>query len=446
MVFSIKNFKFICKMTQFAILGAGMAGYGASSKFSEFDITPVVYEKQSYIGGHATSFTSNGFIFDDGPHISFSRDKRIQNLLAANVNHQYEVIQARTNNYWKGHWIKHPAQCNLYSLAEELRIDILYDFINAQTRQSGEVKNYRDWLFANFGETFAEMFPMQYGRKFHTTSADNMTADWIGPRLYQANLREVLQGALSPETPDVHYVNHFRYPSQGGFVSFLKPFSEKANIQFNHELVKLDIADRTLTFTNGIEVHYDYLISSLPLPELIPMIGSVPDHVLAASQKLACTTCIIVNIGIDRSNISKAHWTYFYDKDFVFTRVSFPHMQSPNNVPDGAGSIQAEIYYSSKYRPLDRQPESFVEPVIRDLKRCRIIQESDEILFSDARMVPYANVIFDLERPRALSEIKKYLEDIGIFLCGRYGLWGYHWTDESFISGEDAAKQIIELH
>jgi protoporphyrinogen oxidase len=121
-------------------------------------------------------------------------------------------------------------------------------------------------------------------------------------------------------------------------------------------------------------------------------------------------------------------------------------MQSSNNVPDGAGSIQAEIYYSNKYRPLDRQPQSFIGPVIRDLKRCRIIQESDKILFSDARMVPYANVIFDLERPRALSGIKKYLEDIGIFSCGRYGLWGYHWTDESFISGENAAKQIIELH
>ena len=432
-------------MKNVVILGAGVAGLGAANRLFENGIESTVYEKNSYIGGHAASFKSGEFIFDDGPHISFTKNKRIQKRLEVNVNHQYEVIQALTNNYWKGYWIKHPAQCNLFSLPEKLRVDILFDFITAQNREAGETKNYKDWLFGNFGKTFAETFPMQYGEKFHTTSADNMTTDWIGPRLYQANLREVLQGALSPKTPDVHYVDHFRYPSNGGFISFFGPFAERSNIRLDYELVELDITDRKLKFANGAEAHYDFLISSLPLPELIPMISAVPDNVLAASRKLACTTCVIVNIGIDRSDISRAHWTYFYDKDFVFTRLTFPHMQSPKNTPPGSGSIQAEIYYSNKYRPLDRSPESFIEPVIRDLKRCSIIQENDKILFSEARLIPYANIIFDLERPEALAKIQYYLDEIGIFYCGRYGLWGYHWTDESFISGEDAAKKVIEF-
>jgi protoporphyrinogen oxidase len=431
-------------MTQVAILGAGMAGFGATSKLNEYGITPVVYEKQSYIGGHAASFESGGFIFDDGPHISFTKDKRIQDLFAANVNDEYEVIQARTNNYWKGHWIKHPAQCNLYGLPDKLQIDILYDFITAQFTENCEIRNYKEWLYARFGKSFAETFPMQYGKKFHTTSADNMTTEWIGPRLYRADFREVLQGALSPKTPDVHYVNHFRYPSRGGFIAFFEPLAEKSKIRLNHELVQLDIAYRKLKFANGAEGHYDFLISSLPLPELIPMIDSVPDDVLSAASKLACTNCVIVNIGIDRSDISKAHWTYFYDHDFVFARLSFPHMLSPQNVPDGAGSIQTEIYYSKKYRPLHRSPESFIEPVIRDLKRCGIIEGNDTILFSEARCIPYANVIFDLERPDALAKIHGYLDESGIFYCGRYGLWGYHWTDESFISGEEAAQKVID--
>jgi protoporphyrinogen oxidase len=432
-------------MTQLAILGAGMAGFGSSSKFSELGLKSVVYEKQPYIGGHAASFKSKGFIFDDGPHISFTKNERIQKILAENVKHQYEVFQARTNNYWKGYWIKHPAQCNLYGLPAKTVVDILYDFINAQNSEVGEIKNYKEWLFASFGKTFAETFPMQYGEKFHTTAADNMTAEWIGPRLYQANLREVLLGALSSKTPDVHYVKDFRYPSQGGFISFFEPLTKKADIRLGHELVGLDIVERKLTFANGVQAYYDFLISSLPLPELIPMISAVSGDVLTASQKLACTTCVIVNIGIDRSDISRAHWTYFYDKDFVFTRLTFPHMQSPQNAPPGAGSIQAEIYYSNKYRPLDRSPESFIEPVIHDLKCCGIIQENDKILLSEARLIPYANVIFDLERPEALAKIHDYLDEIGIFYCGRYGLWGYHWTDESFISGEDAANRIIEL-
>ena len=58
--------------------------------------------------------------------------------------------------------------------------------------------------------------------------------------------------------------------------------------------------------------------------------------------------------------------------------------------------------------------------------------------------MPYANVIFDLERDAALETVHGYLDDIGIAYCGRYGDWGYMWTDESFISGERAATDRAE--
>ena len=79
-----------------------------------------------------------------------------------------------------------------------------------------------------------------------------------------------------------------------------------------------------------------------------------------------------------------------------------------------------------------------------DLHRCSILREQDEILFREAVHVPYANVIFDLDRAEALPIVHDYLESIGVVVCGRYGEWGYHWTDESFISGETAAQKILD--
>ena len=119
-------------------------------------------------------------------------------------------------------------------------------------------------------------------------------------------------------------------------------------------------------------------------------------------------------------------------------------MQSRNNAPPGTGSIQAEVYYSDKYRPLDRSPNDCIEPVLADLRRCGYIRDDDKILYSHASIIPYANVIFDLERSNALKIVHGYLDDIGIHYCGRYGHWGYHWTDESFISGEEAAISILD--
>ncbi len=432
-------------MTEITILGSGMAGFGAAHRLHIEGVTSLMYEKKPYFGGHTASYkTDNGFIFDDGPHISFTKIERIQKLFAESVNQEYEIIQAKVNNYWKGHWIKHPAQCNLHGLPEDLIVNVLSDFTQAQYIDHEEIKNYQDWLVASYGKTFAETFPMEYGLKYHTTTADNMSTDWLGPRLYRPDLKEVLLGALSSSTPDVHYVNHFRYPSNGGFVKYLDLFVDQTELYLEHELVSISPQIKEIHFANGVKDSYEEIISSIPLPLLIPLISGAPKDVIEASHKLACSISVIVNVGINREDISEATWTYFYDQDFFFTRLSFPHLLSPNNVPPGTGSIQAEIYYSDKYRPLDRSPEECIKPVVEDLRRCGLIRENDEILHTDASIAPYANVIFDLDRAEALATVHGYLNDIGIHYCGRYGDWGYHWTDESFISGENAAQKILD--
>ena len=135
--------------------------------------------------------------------------------------------------------------------------------------------------------------------------------------------------------------------------------------------------------------------------------------------------------------------TYFYDEDICFTRLSFPHMLSANNVPTGTGSIQAEVYFSEKYKPFTGSPDDWIQPVISDLRRCGILREDDRILCSKAMLLRYANIIFDLDRAAALKTVHGYLDDLGICYCGRYGDWGYMWTDESFKSGELAAETAL---
>jgi protoporphyrinogen oxidase len=432
-------------MTPIAILGAGMAGFGAVHRFHGAGVSSVLFEEKTYHGGHTASFSfKEGFIFDDGPHVSFTKSERIQRLFAESVDHEYEVIRARVNNYWRGYWIKHPAQCNLYGLPTDLTVAALQDFIHAQHQDHGELENYADWLVASYGKTFASTFPMEYGLKYHTTRAEHMTTDWLGPRLYRPALTEVLRGALAPQTTDVHYISEFRYPSHNGFVSYLKPFLRQTDLRLGHRVIRIDPRSRELQFANGAVASYDHVVSSIPLPVLVSMIVGAPSDVEDASRRLACSTCVVVNVGINRTDISEAHWTYFYDRDFFFTRLSFPHMLSRHTVPPGSGSIQAEVYYSPKYRPLDRTPEACIEPVIADLRRCGLIRDDDEILFSNARLVPFANVIFDFDRAGALATIHAYLDEIGIAYCGRYGDWGYMWTDESFMSGENAAQRILD--
>lgn len=431
-------------MPNVVVLGSGMAGFGAAHRLHAEGMTPTMYDKNNYYGGHTASFRNElGFLFDVGPHISFTKDSRIQELFADSVDQQYETLPISLNNYWNGFWPKHPVQLNLHGLPEDTVVKVISDFVEERQKPEPVINNYGDWLVASFGRAFAEKFPMKYTRKYHLTSAENMSIDWLGPRIYRPSLEEVLRGALSPSAPQVHYITHFRYPSAGGFVNYLNKFIPLGNLQLNHELVSIDPRSRELHFSNGHVTQYDGLVSSVALPDLIRMIKGTPQDVVDASRKLACSTCVLVNLGINRQDLSQAHMTYFYDEDICFTRLGFPHMLSPNNAPPGMGNIQAEVYFSDKYKPLTGSPDDCIEPVIRDLRRCGLLRENDQVLSKKAMLLRYANIIFDLERADALKIVHGYLDDLGIAYCGRYGDWGYMWTDESFKSGERAAEQAL---
>jgi protoporphyrinogen oxidase len=432
-------------MPNVVILGSGMAGLGAAYRLHAEGITPVIYEQSGFHGGHSASFrNADAFLFDVGPHISFTKDLRIQALFAESVDQRFETVQINLNNYWRGYWPRHPVQLHLHGLPEDVIVKVIADFVAERQAPERAVKSYADWLYASFGRTFAELFPMTYTRKYHLTTADNMSTDWLGPRVYRPTLEEVLRGALSPSAPHVHYITDFRYPTEGGFVSYLTKFIPLANIKLDHRMAALDPRERQIRFSNGARTRYDGLVSSVPLPDLVRMIDGAPRDVLEAAGRLACSTCVLVNIGVGREDLSSAHMTYFYDEDICFTRLGFPHMLSSRNAPPGTGSIQAEVYFSSKYKPMTGEPADWIDPVVTDLRRCGLVREDDRILSADAMLVPYANIIFDLERAAALELVHGYLDDVGIAYCGRYGEWGYLWTDESFKTGESAAQKILD--
>lgn len=429
---------------EFLVLGSGMAGLGAAAQFAAEGRRARVLERKPYAGGHTATHVRDGFVFDEGPHVSFTKMDKVKGLFAKAVNDDFLRIDAKIDNYWQGHYVRHPVITNLRGLPHDLVVKIIADYVAAKQRADAPIANYEDWLVASYGRTYAETFPMKYTQKYHTTPASNMSTEWVGPRLYQAKIEEVLTGALAPESPNIHYVQDYRYPRHGGFAAFLRGLIEGAQIDLGHEVAAIDPKARTVTSRDGRVSRYDGLVSSIPLPDLVPMIAGVPKDVLEASQTLACTSVVLVNLGVAREDVSGASWTYFYDEEFPFSRVSFPRTFSPHVVPPGCSSIQAEVYFSSKYKPLEGRPEDWIEPTIEGLRRCGTLRPDDRIVYREAMWIPYANIIFDLDRAAALATVHAWLDDVGIGWCGRYGDWGYLWSDEALVSGENAARKALE--
>ena len=91
----------------YTIIGAGLAGISAA--FHLNDPQTLIYEKKAYVGGHVYSELINGFTWDEGPHVSFTKNTYVENIFADNINGEFLEYPVVTSNYFKGHWIPHPA-------------------------------------------------------------------------------------------------------------------------------------------------------------------------------------------------------------------------------------------------------------------------------------------------------------------------------------------------
>ena len=426
-------------VTRIAILGAGLSGMAAANVLPDQDV--VIYEARERAGGHASSFSFDRFTFDEGPHVSFTPDQRIREFFADSVQNEFLEHPSYADNYYHGIFLRHPVQTNLYGMPPEVVRDCLAGFVRAQYEDQRDVRSYLDWCYKQLGTVISETFTRVYTRKYWTRELEDLTTDWVSQRIYAPKLEEVLDGALGCQPKGQHYyMSTFRYPKLGGFEAYSRGLQQGARIRFGQRVAEVDLRRKKLTFANGLTEHYDHLISSLVLPELISMILDAPKPVRDAAAKLACTSHFLVSVGVKRPQISQAYWTYYYDEEIPFSRLSFPSKFSPDTAPEACSSVQAEVVHS-RFRPLDGR-ESIVERCIEWLVKCGVLHSASEVLAVDARDIQYANVIFDFDRAPNLALVHGYLSKEGVYRCGRFGDWAYLWTDQAIRSGERAGNEV----
>ena len=117
------------------------------------------------------------------------------------------------------------------------------------------------------------------------------------------------------------------------------------NLYLNAEVVKIDLSQKTVKLCTGESYPYDYLISTIPLKELVDMVCTVSPDIQKASRKLIFTSVLNFNLGINREKISDKHWIYFPEEKYTFYRVGFPMNIAPGMCPTGKSSLYAEIAY-----------------------------------------------------------------------------------------------------
>ncbi|MBN2653097.1 MAG: NAD(P)-binding protein [Spirochaetales bacterium] len=420
------------------ILGAGPAGLGASFFLKKNKISSVIYEKDSDWGGLCGCFNLGDFRFDKFVHFSFSENIDVNDIFLRN---SYISHPPESSNYYKGTWLRHPVQNNLFPLSTAEKVEVIKSFATRADGRPSECKNYEEWLRLQYGDYFAENFPLKYTRKYWTVEANQLETKWVGIRMHVPDLAEVIDGAIAPNTENKYYTKVMRYPEKGGYRRFLEPAADVADKRFGKKAVFINPKAKKVEFEDGSSVHYEFLISSLPLPEIVKILPDVPSQVTEAAKKLQCSSGTIVSLGFNQPDIAKHLWFYVYDEEILPARAYSPSLKSSDNVPCGKSSLQFEIYRNQQKN--NYSEEYLLDHVIDSGIKMGIFNNSD-IEVSDVRTIKYANVIFDHEIYRNRKIVLDYLKQQEIISCGRFGEWGYLWSDQSLLSGKKAAQMVLD--
>jgi len=436
----------------YTILGAGLSGISASFHLGHNNC--IVYEKNNHIGGHIYTQQIEGFTWDEGPHVSFTKHEYVKDLFADNVDQEFLEYPVETANYYKGCWIPHPAQSNLFAIPQPLRDACLKDFLDSRDKlyNTGQPSNYADWLKTAFGETFYNVFPRAYTQKYWTVDPALLTTDWVGERVFYPNVEDVKAGYLQALDVQTHYISKVRYPKQGGYFSYANKIKEGINVQLKKEVSFISFKNKYINFYDGTSCNYEKLIVTMPLPELISK-SDAPTNVKIAAEKLNCSSVLLVNITANHSTLLDYNWMYVYDEDKYSTRINCTELLSPNNAPTGQTGVQVEVYFSS-YKPLEESIEAIAEKVKEEMVEMGLVKNLESISSCHTKWVQWANVICDHDRKVSLNTILEFLTQFGLVrneqdlhpmtnwsvyepkpnaqlqLAGRFAEWKYYWTDD----------------
>lgn len=445
------------------ILGAGIAGLSVAFFLEDKKYT--LLEKRSYSGGHIHSYKKNGFTWDEGPHLSFTKSKYVKELLNNSLGLDNILeFPVETANYYYGYWIPHPAQSNMYAIPGNLKEKSFEDFIKSREIKT-EVKDYQDWLDAAFGEVFASNFPQKYTKKYWTTEPRNLTTDWVGDRVYYPDVETVKKGYLGTIEEQTHYIKKVRYPKAGGFFSFMDGIKKNVKINYNCVVNHIDVENQIITYGSE-KVKYDKLISTIPLPEFVRL-TQAPDMIKNAAKDLVCTSVLLVNVEANHGTQRKENWIYVYDEDKYSTRINCTELLSPYNAPKGKSGIQVEVYFS-KYKPKSLSDEAIAEKVVEELIEMGLIKSSDYVDNYHTKYVKWANIVFDHERREKQDLILSWLNKYGlvredddldpmtnwdeksnqnqslgeIVFAGRFAQWKYYWTDDCMLRAKFVEENL----
>ena len=454
---------------QLLIAGGGPCGLATALEMLESgpggDDDFLLVDPRPEPGGWASSqTTSEGFTFDFGGHVLFPHKKyALFADLLKGLPIEWATSVPQRGVQVGGAFLPYPAQRNLQRLPLHKLVPALCSVVRHRlalglelptvTTNEGDLRTY---LLRSFGPNITRLLMEPLNRKQWAHSTDRLTDVWVRHR----------SGSRTPNVAEMHPTKILRnvftrrddpawtsetlvaYPLQGGTGAIWSAVARRiptAKLLLGTSIDAISLDNKTATLSNGETVHWEQLVSTMPLDKLVRMLEDERPALAGQADRFVYARSRLFGFGIRGKLPARYHALHscqVTDADVPFWRMNFPMTVSRGNGPDGCFSVLCEVSEPGAEPPRPRLRAQ----VQAQLYRMGLLGRSGQQLLSSMETsVEHGYPVPFLGRDTLLSEIHPILEEGNIFSRGRFGSWRYEISnqDHAYMQGVEIVRRIL---
>ncbi len=495
------------KKKKVIVIGAGPAGLTAAyellDKSSKFDV--VVLEESNTFGGISKTVNYKGNRMDMGGHRFFSKVPEVNewwekmlptqgrmpkddlmlgrksSVVKGGPNpEKTDRVMLRRNRlsriFFKNKFFDYPVSLKMETLKNMgfgTTMVVGFSYLKSCIFKRKE-KSLEDFYINRFGKKLYSMFFENYTENLWGRHPSEISPEWGAQRVKGLSIIAILKDMFGKvfkkknRKVETSLIEEFAYPKLGP--GQLWELTADEIIKKNGEIIKnakvVKIHKNKKGLLSGVtyikdgkevELSGDYVISSMPLKDLVMGMDDVPNKYLKIAKGLPYRDYMTVGVLVNHLNLKNEtkiktignivpdDWVYVHDKNVKMGRFQIYNNWSPYLVKDLEHTvwIGLEYFCNEGDEMWSMTDEKFARMGIKEMITMKLIDGEKNVLDYHVERVKKAYPAY-FDTYEKIDDLRKYLNKITNLYCvGRNGQHRYNNLDHSMCTSFETVRNII---